>query len=87
MRVQTACLHHMCVVIFASENHLHGNVAPNTLKESPIAGVGLLRLVPYGRKGINDLTSAVEKTPKLWEKVLPKLDEQLKAHYMASRGA
>ena len=79
VRIQTACLDHMCIVIFASESHLHGNVAPDTLQESSIPGVGLLRLVPYARKGIDEFVQLVEASPQLWSDVLPKLGEELRA--------
>ena len=38
-------------VIFCSDEHLHGNVFPDSLEPSVTPGLALLRLVPYARKG------------------------------------
>ena len=72
VRIQTACQHHIAVVILSSDTHLHANVFPDSLQDGGQAetppGIALLRLVPYGRKGIDDFVAAVERQPELWKR-------------------
>jgi hypothetical protein len=82
VRVQTACPHHVAVVILSSDTHLHANVFPDALQdggqgETP-PGIALLRLVPYARKSIDAVVAAVERQPELWDQVVSQLDERLK---------
>ena len=73
VRIQTGCLHHVCVVVFRSERHLHGNVFPPELRvESPV-GLALLRLVPYARKPIDALCDAAEREPSLWGRAVDEM--------------
>ena len=78
VRVQTACPHHVCVVIFCSDQHLHANVFPDSLEPTLTPGLGLLRLVPYGRKGIDAFADAVSRDPELWARAVPLLDSRLR---------
>ena len=84
VRVQTACPHHVCVVIFCSDRCLHGNVFPDSMKPTQTTGLGLLRLVPFGRKGIDMFAEAVTNDRELWDKAIPKLDHRLQARWKAS---
>ena len=83
VRIQTACQHHIAVVILSSETHLHANVFPDSLQDGGQAetppGIALLRLVPYARKGIDAFVAAVERQPELWDQVVSQLDERLKS--------
>ncbi|KAL1506953.1 hypothetical protein AB1Y20_007817 [Prymnesium parvum] len=78
VRIQTGCLHHICVVMFASEKHVHANVFPDSLEIKSPAGLALLRVVPYGRRGIDDFVNTVEKLPHVWEEALPDLNPCLR---------
>ena len=89
VRVQTACPHHVAVVILSSDTHVHANVFPDALQdgghgETP-PGVALLRLVPYARKGIDAFVTAVERQPEVWDQVVSQLDERLKSRALQVR--
>lgn len=83
VRIQTACPDHVCVVILASDQHLHCNVFPDSLEVPTTPGVALLRLVPYGRQGIDDFCAAVQRQPELWEEAKSQLDDRLAARAVA----
>ena len=78
VRIQTACVSHVCVVIFRSDAQLHANVFPDTLEIEPTMGVQLLRVVPYSRRGIDAFCRAVEIEPDLWAGAAAQLDEGLR---------
>eukprot|EP00322_Chrysochromulina_rotalis_P000601 CAMPEP_0115873706 /NCGR_PEP_ID=MMETSP0287-20121206/24138_1 /TAXON_ID=412157 /ORGANISM="Chrysochromulina rotalis, Strain UIO044" /LENGTH=940 /DNA_ID=CAMNT_0003328783 /DNA_START=355 /DNA_END=3178 /DNA_ORIENTATION=+ len=82
VRIQTACLHHVCVVILASDQHLHSNVFPDSLEVPSVPGIALLRLVPYARHGIDAFAAAVARQPELWEEARPQLDARLRMRAM-----
>ena len=67
VRIQTACLHHVCVVAFCSHKQLHGNVFPSNMSPESSEGLALLRVVPYARRGIDAFCTAVELNPELWQ--------------------
>ena len=81
VRVQTACLHHICIVIFCSDELLHGNVFPDSLEVQSPCGLALLRLVPYGRRGIDRFTAAIAQDEALWREAIPLLDRRLTARW------
>ena len=83
--LQTACPHHVCIVIFSSDEHLHSNVFPDSLEPTVTPGLALLRLVPYGRKGIDAFGDAVERDITLWQSAIPQLDSRLRARWEAMR--
>jgi hypothetical protein len=87
VRIQTACPHHVCVVIMESDKHMHCNVFPDcdSLKVDTLPGVALLRLVPYSRRGIDAFIEAVKNQPELWEEALPLLDVRLHERAEISR--
>lgn len=83
VRVATCCPAHHVAVIFRSDAQLHANVFPDDLTIDPPPGVLLLRIVPYGRRGIDRFCEAVAREPALWSEAVPKLDERLRQ--LASR--
>jgi len=81
LRVQTACSDHICCIIFCSDDHIHSNVFPDSLEPAVTPGLGLLRLVPYGRKGIDAFAQAIDRNRSLWDRAVPELDSRLQARW------
>jgi len=86
VRIQTASLHHLCVVIFSSDRRLHCNVWPDSLEADVTPGLALLRMVPYSLKEIDDFGTAIEEEPALMAEVEAKLGPELLDRWRRIKG-
>lgn len=67
VRIQTACPHHICIVIFNACDHAHSNVYPSSRSLNLTPDLLLLRVVPYSLRRIDDYIGHILSAPHLWE--------------------